>query len=224
MLTLNQQLEDDVLAVEDTEGLFKGLDLFLPALDPVLKALSFANAGWLELLIVCEGCIKLLLRAFQINLLLLERLLLILLRSSGVVQVSCFLGLVDFGVLHELIVLLGRFCLSCTGLCLKAGKVRLNDLNHAHNTTTLSTHARVRLVTEDLRFSPRFLLSKGCSSGSLLIEFVQNTERLCDCNLSALSILDSLRVLGILSCTNLGSFSDSGIELGDCLCSFSDRL
>merc|ERR1719311_272995 len=125
----------DILAIENAEGLLQGLDLFLATCDTVLIALTCIDAGWLQLLIVCKRCIQFLLGSIQICLGLLESLLVVLLLTRFVLNVLGLLGLVDRRVAHELIILLLCLCLSCAGLRLKAGEIRLDDFNHTNHAT-----------------------------------------------------------------------------------------
>merc|ERR1719335_154736 len=79
--------EDNVLTIEDLESSFEGLDLLLPCLDTILEAHFFAHASRLEFFVVRKCSIEFLLGAFKVNLLLLQRLLLVLLAFGGMVQV-----------------------------------------------------------------------------------------------------------------------------------------
>merc|ERR1719313_2068569 len=132
-----------VLTVENLESLLERLNLFLASCNAVLVADTGINTRWLQLVKVCQSCIKLLLCAFQIRSLGDQSLFLILLLGRLVFNVSALLCLVDLRIRHELIVFLLRSCFRCLGVCLKAGKIRLDHFEHANNTAALTTHSLV---------------------------------------------------------------------------------
>merc|ERR1719263_859278 len=131
----------NILPVENAEGLLQGLDLLLATCNTVLVALTCINAGWLQLFVVRKRCIQLLLGSIQISLGLLKSLLVVLLLARLVFDVLGLLSLVDRRVAHEFIILL--LCLCCTGLGLKSGEIRLDDLDHTNYSAVLRAHALV---------------------------------------------------------------------------------
>merc|ERR1719473_904543 len=125
----------DVLTIQNAKGLLQRFDFFLATGHTVLIALSCIHAGWLELLVVRECSIQFLLCSIKIGLGLLKSLLMVLLLARLVLDVFGLLRLVDARVRHELVVLLLRFSLRSAGLRLEPGKIRLDDFDHAHNTS-----------------------------------------------------------------------------------------
>merc|ERR1719335_716319 len=206
----------NVLTIEDAEGFLERLDLLLPPRHAVLVADAGVHAGGLELLVVRQGGVKLLLRAVKVRLLLLEGLLLVLLLPRLVLDVLRFLGLVNRGVAHELVVLLLCLCLGSTCLRLKPCKIRLDHLNHANHTSILGTHTLVGLI-KDLR-----LLHQGSSLCSLGIELFEHTECLGNGGLGILGILDSHSVFCLLLLADTSGLCHRGIKLCNGLGELSD--
>merc|ERR1719313_2792389 len=170
----------NVLAVKNAECLLQRLNLLLAPSNTVLIAHARVHTGWLKLLVISKRCVKLLLGAVKVRLLLLERLLLILLLGALVLNVLGFLSLVDRRVSHELVVLL--LCLGFRSTCLRLepSEIALDYFDHADNAAILASHTLVGLV-EDLR-----LLHQRRGIRSLGIEILQHAERLSDCSLSVL--------------------------------------
>merc|ERR1719359_1000257 len=104
-----------------------------------------------------------------------------------------FLSLADFRICHEAIILLLGCVLSSLGLCFQAGKIGLDNLEHANHTASGCTHALVRLI-KNLR-SFRLLLHQCCSLPRLLIKLPKHSERLGHGFLSLLGICNGLSVL-----------------------------
>merc|ERR1719428_867826 len=208
----------NVLTVEDAEGLLQRLDLLLPPRDTILIADTGINTRGLELLIVRKSSVKLLLRAIEVCLLLLKRLLLVLLLARLVLNVLRLLSLVNRGITHEFVVLLLSFCLCSACLGLKTCKVRLDDLNHANHTTILRTHALVGLV-KDLG-----LLHERRGLGSLSIELFEHTQRLGNCGLCILGILNGHGVLCLLFLTDTGGLCYCSIKFCNSFGELSDLL
>mmetsp|Transcript_74707 Transcript_74707/g.169216 ORF Transcript_74707/g.169216 Transcript_74707/m.169216 type:complete len:294 (-) Transcript_74707:59-940(-) len=123
----------------------------------------------------------------------------------------CFL--VHLGVRHELIVLFLRSRFRCLGLSLKACKVGLDDLQHAHDTTVLRLHALVRGV-KDLR-SLGLLLDEGGGLPRLAVEVLEDRQCLSDGSLGGLRVCHRLRVLGLLLLAELRRLGHGLVQLGD---------
>merc|ERR1719502_2134764 len=115
---------------EDLERLLKRLDLLLAAGHAILVALDRVHALGLQLLPVRHSGCKLLLRAFEVHLLLLEARLLVLLRRGLELDIRRLGGLVDLRVGHELVVLLLILGLRGRGLRLQTREVGLDHLDH----------------------------------------------------------------------------------------------
>merc|ERR1719388_43993 len=125
LLVLLEEAEaDEVLTVEDLQGLLEGLDLLLPPGHLLLVGLAGGDALGLQLLEVLHRAVRLLLG---------ERLLLILLQGLLVLHVLLLRGLVQLTVVEEALVLPGRLLLLGGGLGLQADEVRLDHLDHPHH-------------------------------------------------------------------------------------------
>merc|ERR1719335_1924647 len=112
LLVLLEEAEaDEVLTVEDLQGLLEGLDLLLPARHLLLVGLAGGDALGLQLLEVLHRAVQLLLGPREVRLLLGERLLLILLQGLLVLHVLLLRGLVQLAVVEEALVLPGRLLL-----------------------------------------------------------------------------------------------------------------
>merc|ERR1719375_969066 len=205
-----------ILTVENTEGLLQGFNLFLAACNTVLIAFTCIHTRWLELLIVCKGGIKFLLRAIEICLGLLEGLLMVLLLARLVLDVLGLLSLVHGRIAHELIILFLGLCFCSAGLRFKACEIRLDDLDHTNDTSIFATHALVWLI-KDLR-----LLHEGGGLSSLGIEILEHAERLGHCSLCILGILDGDGVLRFLLLSHTGRFCNCSIKFGNCLSKICD--
>merc|ERR1719375_1077199 len=205
-----------ILTVENTEGLLQGFNLFLAACNTVLIAFTCIHTRWLELLIVCKGGIKFLLRAIEICLGLLEGLLMVLLLARLVLDVLGLLSFVHGRIAHELIILFLGLCFGSAGLRFEACEIRLDDLDHTNDTSIFAAHALVWLI-EDL-----WLLHEGGGLSSLGIKIFQHTECLGNRSLRILGILDGDSVLRLLFLANAGGFGNCSVKLGNCLSKVSD--
>merc|ERR1719230_638846 len=178
----------DVLAVQDFQSLLQRFDLLLAACNPVLVADIGIDARWLELVEVGKGRIQLFLRAFEILLVHLEGGLILLLPTRLVLNRGRFGLLVNLGVAHEGVVLTLRSGLRGGGLRFQSCEIRLDNFHHADNTSTVTSHALVRLVEDWGCIS--WLLHECCGLAGLLVEFLEHSQGLSYCSLCDLSILD----------------------------------
>merc|ERR1719313_1939445 len=187
--------ECDILAVEDAKRLLERLDLLLAACDAVLVADTRVHAGRLQLVVVRESRVELLLRALKIRLLRSQRCLLVDLLRGLVLHVLRVRRTVDGRLARELVESLLRLGLRRLRVRLETGEVRLDNLEHADNAAALGLHTRVGLI-EDLRLL--LALEERRRLRRLLVELLQNHERLSDGRLSLDGILHRLLVRRLL--------------------------
>merc|ERR1719261_1240386 len=203
--------EGDVLPVEDPQCLLQRLDLLLAARDTVLVAHARVHAGRLQLVVVRESCVELLLRALKISLLRRQRGLLVRLLRGLVLHVLGVRRTVDGRLARELVEGLLRLSLRRLRVRLEASEVRLDHLEHTDNAAVLRLHARVGLI-EDLRL---LTLEKRRRLGRLLVELLENRERLSDGRLSLDGVLDRLLVRRFLLLADRCRLSHGLVDLGN---------
>merc|ERR1719158_252794 len=208
----------NVLTVEDAKGLLQRFNLFLATGDTVLVALTSIHAGWLELLVIGKCCVQFLLCTIKVSLGLLKSLLMILLLARLVLDVLGLLSFVDTRVRHEFVVLLLSFSLSCTSFRFKAGKIRLNDLNHTNYASILRAHTLVGFVKDF------WLLHKGCGLSSFGIELLEHAEGLRNSSLCILGVFDGNCVLRFLLLANTGCIGHGGVKFCNCFGKVRDLL
>merc|ERR1719199_671051 len=215
---LKKNFLSNVFTVQDTKGLLQGFDLFLATGNTVFVGDTGVNARRFELVVVSKGGIQFLLGTFEVSLLLLEGLTLVLLLHGLVLDVLGLLGLVDGGVVHELVILLLGLGLGGGGLGFQAGEVGLDHLQHTDDTTVLGLHTLV-LGVEDLR-----LLQQSGGFTGLGVEFLEDFSGLGDGGLGFLGVLGGGGVLFLLLTTDLSGLSDSLVQSSDGLGQVGDIL
>merc|ERR1719364_327028 len=218
--------ECDILAVEDAKRLLERLDLLLAACDAVLVADTRVHAGRLQLVVVRESCVELLLRALKISLLRSQRCLLVRLLRGLVLHVLRVRRAVNGRLARELVERLLRLGLRRLRVRLEASEIRLDNLEHADNAAVLGLHTRVGLI-EDLRL---LLLDERRRLRGLLVELLENRERLSDGRLSLDGILHRLLVRRLLLLADgrrlrhgLVDLGNLGREIRDLLRQLRDR-
>merc|ERR1719364_129351 len=204
--------ECDILAVEDAKRLLERLDLLLAACDAVLVADTRVHAGRLQLVVVRESRVELLLRALKIRLLRSQRCLLVDLLRGLVLHVLRVRRTVDRRLARELVERLLRLSLRRLRVRLEASEVRLDHLEHADDATVLGLHTRVGLI-EDLRLL--LALEERRRLRRLLVELLQNHERLSDGRLSLDGILHRLLVRRLLLLADRRRLSHGLVDLGN---------
>merc|ERR1719364_303720 len=204
--------ECDILAVEDAKRLLERLDLLLAACDAVLVADTPVHAGRLQLVVVRESRVELLLRALKIRLLRSQRCLLVDLLRGLVLHVLGVRRAVDGRLARELVEGLLRFGLGSLRVRLETGEVRLDHLEHADDATVLGLHTRVGLI-EDLRLL--LALEERRRLRRLLVELLQNRERLRDGRLSLDRVLHRLLVRRLLLLADGRRLSHGLVDLGN---------
>mmetsp|Transcript_29540 Transcript_29540/g.84861 ORF Transcript_29540/g.84861 Transcript_29540/m.84861 type:complete len:389 (-) Transcript_29540:1064-2230(-) len=202
----------NVFAVEDPQRLLQRLNLLLAAGDAVVVAHTRVHARGLELVEVGERGVELLLGALEVRGLDGVRLRLVLLLGRLVLYVRRLRGLVHPGVGHEDVVLFlrGGFCCLC--VCLQAGKVGLDDLQHADHAPLGALHAPVGRVEDLGRL--RLLLQQGRGLARPRVELPQHCERLRQGGLRVPRVLDGLGVRGPLLLTELRGRGHRLVQLG----------
>merc|ERR1719364_347605 len=191
--------ECDILAVEDAKRLLERLDLLLAASDAVLVADAGVHAGRLQLVVVRESRVELLLRALQVSLLGRQSSLLVRFLGGLVLHVLGVRRAVDGRLARELVEGLLRLGLRSLRVGLQTSEVRLDHLEHADNAAVLRLHARVGLI-EDLRLL--LALEKRRRLRRLLVELLEDRERLSDGRLSLDGVLHRLLVRRLLLLTD----------------------
>merc|ERR1719313_998429 len=204
--------ECDILAVEDAKRLLQRLDLLLAACDAVLVADTRVHARRLQLVVVRESRVELLLRTLKISLLRSQRCLLVDLLRGLVLHVLRVRRTVDGRLARELVERLLRLSLRRLRVRLEASEVRLDHLEHADDATALGLHTRVGLI-EDLRLL--LALEGRCRLRRLLVELLQNHERLSDGRLSLDGILHRLLVRRLLLLADGRRLSHGLVDLGN---------
>merc|ERR1719364_679549 len=204
--------ECDILAVEDAKRLLERLDLLLAACDAVLVADTRVHAGRLQLVVVRESCVELLLRTLKIRLLRSQRCLLVRLLRGLVLHVLRVRRTVDGRLARELVERLLRLSLRRLRVRLESSEVRLDHLEHADDATVLGLHTRVGLI-EDLRLL--LALEKRRRLRRLLVELLQNRERLRDGRLSLDGVLHRLLVRRLLLLADGRRLSHGLVDLGN---------
>merc|ERR1719506_76732 len=192
--------------------LLERLDLLLAARHAVLVAHTSIHARRLELVVVRKSRVELLLRALQVRLLRGQSSLLVRLLRRLVLHVLRVRRAVHRRLAIELVERFLRLGLPRLRVRLKAGEVRLDHLEHANHTTVLGLHARVGLI-EDLRLL--LALEKCRRLRRLLVELLENRERLSDRGLSLDGILNRLLVRRLLLLADGRRLSHRLVDLRD---------
>merc|ERR1719313_3168118 len=204
--------ECDILAVEDAKRLLERLDLLLAACDAVLVADTRVHARRLQLVVVRESRVELLLRALKIRLLRSQRCLMVRLLRGLVLHVLRVRRTVDGRLARELVERLLRLSLRRLRVRLEASEVRLDHLEHADDATVLGLHTRVGLI-EDLRLL--LALEERRRLRRLLVELLQNGDRLRDGRLSLDGVLHRLLVRRLLLLADGRRLSHGLVDLGN---------
>merc|ERR1719364_23855 len=156
--------------------------------------------------------LDLLLRTLKIRLLRSQRCLLVRLLRGLVLHVLGVRRAVDGRLARELVEGLLRLGLRGLRVRLETGEVRLDHLEHADDATVLGLHTRVGLI-EDLRLL--LALEERRRLRRLLVELLQNRERLRDGRLSLDRVLHRLLVRRLLLLADGRRLSHGLVDLGN---------